>query len=71
MLSEVSVCLLIIINVTHIFVVRDTLRNNSGRNITKCGRITKRHSESNLVEPKIGLKSFRSSSCHFYGCHHI
>ena len=26
---------------------------------------------SNLAEPKLGLKTFCPSSCHFYGHHHI
>ena len=39
--------------------------------IMKHGRTTKRRSESNMVETKSGLKSFRLSSCHFYGRHHI
>ena len=57
---------LIIINVTHIFVVRDNLFN-SGRNVTKPGRITKGRAVSNLAEPKFGLRSLRPNSCHFYG----
>ena len=39
--------------------------------IKKCGMNTKRRSESNLVEPKSGLKSFRKSSCHFYSRRYI
>ena len=34
--------------------------------ITKCGRIMKRRSESNMAELKFDLKSFRASSCRFY-----
>ena len=30
-----------------------------------------RHSKRNVVEPKFGLTLFRSSSCLFYGRHHI
>ena len=46
---------LIIINVTHIFVVLE-ISFNSGLNFTKCGRITKRRAVSNLAEPKFGFK---------------
>ena len=35
---------------------------NSGQNVTKRGRITKRRSKSNLVKPKFDLKSFHPSS---------
>ena len=31
----------------------------------KCGRITKWRSESNMVKPKFGLKSFHPSSSYF------
>ena len=61
---------LIILNVTHISLFR-IISFNSGRNVTKLGRITKRGTVSNLAEPKFGLRPFRPSSCHFYGRRHI
>ena len=62
---------LILINVTHIFVVQDTYSFISGRNVTKCGRIMERHRQSNLAELKFGLKLFCPSFCHFYSRRHI
>ena len=61
---------LTIINVTHILLF-GIISFNSGRNVTKLGRITKRGTVSNLAEPKFGLRSFRPSSCHFYDRRHI
>ena len=63
-------CNLIIINVTHISLF-GIIFFNSGRNVTKLGRITKRGTVTNLADPKFGLRSFRPSSCHFYGRRHI
>ena len=70
--ASVKSCLphLIIINVTHIWMFRN-YSFNFGRNIAKRGRNMERHRECNIAEPKFELKSFRSSSCVFYGRGHI
>ena len=57
---------LIIINVTHISMFRN-YSFNFGRNVAKRGRNMERHRERNIAEPKFELKSFRPSSCVFYG----
>ena len=57
---------LIIINVTHISMFRK-YSFNFGRNGAKRGRNMERRRERNIAEPKFELKSFRSSSCIFYG----
>ena len=61
---------LIIINVTHILMSRNH-SFNFGRNVAKRGRNMERRREHNIAEPKFQLKSFRPSSCIFYGCGHI
>ena len=63
-------CYLIIINVTQILMFRN-YSFNFGRNVTKCGRNMERRRERNIAEPKFELKSFRPSSCVFYGRGHI
>ena len=57
---------LIIINVTHISMFRN-YSFNFGRNVAKRGRNMEGHWERNIAEPKFQLKSFRPSSCIFYG----
>ena len=57
---------LIIINVTHISMFRN-YSFNFGRNVAKRGRNMERRRERNIAEPKFELKSFRPSSCVFYG----
>ena len=57
---------LIIINVTHISMFRNH-SFNFGRNVAKRGRNMERRRERNIAEPKFELKSFRPSSCVFYG----
>ena len=57
---------LIIINVTHISMFRNH-SFNFGRNVAKRGRNMERRRERNIAEPKFQLKSFRPSSCVFYG----
>ena len=57
---------LIIINVTHISMFRN-YSFNFGRNVVKRGRNMERRRERNIAEPKFELKSFRPSSCVFYG----
>ena len=44
---------------------------NFGRNVEKRGRNMEMRRERNIAEPKFELKSFRPSSCVFYGCGHI
>ena len=61
---------LIIINVTHISMFRNH-SFNFGRNVAKRGRNMERRRERNIAEPKFQLKSFRPSSCVFYGCGRI
>ena len=61
---------LIIINVTHISMFRN-YSFNFGRNVAKRGRNMERRRERNIAEPKFQLKSFRPSSCVFYGCGRI
>ena len=56
----------LIINVTHISMFRN-YSFNFGRNVAKRGRNMERHKERNIAEPKFQLKSFRPSSCIFYG----
>ena len=57
---------LIIINVTRISMFRN-YSFNFGRNVAKRGRNMERRRERNIAEPKFELKSFRPSSCIFYG----
>ena len=57
---------LIIINVTHISMFRN-YSFNFGRNVMKRDRNMERRRERNIAEPKFELKSFRPSSCIFYG----
>ena len=57
---------LIIINVTHISMFRN-YSFTFGRNVAKRGRNMERCREHNIAEPKFELKSFRPSSCIFYG----
>ena len=57
---------LIIINVMHISMFRNH-SFNFGRNVAKRGRNMERRRERNIAEPKFQLKSFRPSSCVFYG----
>ena len=57
---------LIIINVTHIWMFRN-YSNYFWRNVAKRGRNMERRWERNIPEPKFELKSFRLSSCVFYG----
>ena len=57
---------LIIINVTHISMFKN-YSFNFGRTVTKHGRDLERRRERNIAEPKSELKSFRPSSCIFYG----
>ena len=57
---------LIIINVTHISMFRN-YSFNFVRNVAKRGRNMERRRERNIAEPKFELKSFRPSSCVFYG----
>ena len=57
---------LIIINVTHISMFRN-YSFNFERNVAKRGRNMERRRERNIAEPKFELKSFRPSSCVFYG----
>ena len=57
---------LIIINATHISMFRNH-SFNFGRNVAKRGRNMERRRERNIAEPKFQLKSFRPSSCAFYG----
>ena len=40
---------------------------NLERNVAKRGRNMERRRERNIAEPKFELKSFRPSSCVFYG----
>ena len=61
---------LIIINVTHISMFRN-YSFNFERNVAKRGRNMERRRERNIAEPKFELKSFRPSSCVFYGRGHI
>ena len=61
---------LIIINVTHISMFRNH-SFNFGRNVAKRGRNMERRRERNIAELKFQLKSFRPSSCVFYGCGRI
>ena len=61
---------LIIINVTQISMFRN-YSFNFERNVAKRGRNMERRREHNTAEPKIELKSFRPSSCIFYGCGRI
>ena len=56
----------LIINVTHISMFRN-YSFNFGRNVTKRGSNMERRRERNTAEPKFELKSFRPSSCIFYG----
>ena len=56
---------LIIINVTHILMLRN-YSFNFGQNVAKRGRNMERHREHNIAEPKFELKSFRPSFCVFY-----
>ena len=56
----------IIINVMHISMFKN-YSFNFGRNVTKRGRDMERRRERNIAEPKSELKSFRPSSCIFYG----
>ena len=60
----------IIINVTHILMFRN-YSFNFGRNVAKRGRNMERRRERDIAEPKFELKSFRLSSCVFYGRGHI
>ena len=64
--AHYSQAYLIIINVTHISMFRN-YSFNFGRNVAKRGRIMERRREHNIAEPKFELKSFRPSSCVFYG----
>ena len=57
---------LIIINVMHISMFRN-YSFNFGWNVAKRGRNMERRRERNIAEPKFELKSFRPSSCIFYG----
>ena len=57
---------LIIINVTHISMFSN-YSFNFGRNVAKRGRNMERRRGRNIAEPKFELKSFRPSSCIFYG----
>ena len=57
---------LIIINVTHISMFRN-YSFNFGRNVAKRDRNMERCRERSIAEPKFELKSFRPSSCVFYG----
>ena len=57
---------LIIINVTRISMFRN-YSFNFRRNVAKRGRNMERRRERNIAEPKFELKSFRPSSCVFYG----
>ena len=61
---------LIIINVMHISMFRN-YSFNFGRKVTKHGRNMERRRERIIAEPKFELKSFRLSSCAFYGRGHI
>ena len=61
---------LIIINVTHISMFGN-YSFNFGQNVAKRGRNMERRRERNIAEPKFELKSFRPSSCIFYGCDRI
>ena len=61
---------LIIINVTHISMFRNS-SFNFGRNVAKRGRNMERCRERNIAEPKFELWSFRPSSCVFYVRGHI
>ena len=61
---------LIIINVTHISMFRNYFFN-FGRNVAKRRKNMERRWERNIAEPKFELKSFRPSSCVFYGRGHI
>ena len=51
---------------THISMFRN-YSFNFGRNVAKRGRNMERRRERNIAEPKSELKSFRPSSCIFYG----
>ena len=66
MLYNKNVHNLIIINVTHISMFRN-YSFNFERNSAKRGRNMERRRERNIAEPKFELKSFRPSSCVFYG----
>ena len=57
---------LIIINVTHISMFSN-YSFNFRQNVAKHGRNMERRRERNIAEPKFELKSFRPSSCIFYG----
>ena len=59
-------CNLHCINVTHISMFRN-YSFNFERNVAKRGRNMERRRERNIAEPKFELKSFRPSSCVFYG----
>ena len=61
-----SMSTLVIINVTHISMFSN-YSFNFGRNVAKRGRNMERRRERNIAEPKFELKSFRPSSCIFYG----
>ena len=52
--------------ITHISMFRN-YSFNFGRNVAKRGRNMEGHWERNIAEPKFELKSFRPSSCVFYG----
>ena len=56
----------IILNVMHTSMFRN-YSFNFGRNVAKRGRNMERRRERNIVDPKLELKSFRPSSCVFYG----
>ena len=57
-------------NVTHISMFSN-YSFNFGRNVAKRGRNMEMCRERNIADPKFELKSFRLSSCVFYGCGHI
>ena len=61
---------LIIINVMHISMFRN-YSFNFGRNVTKRGKNMERRWERYIAEPIFELKSFRLSSCIYYGRGHI
>ena len=68
--TRLLLCYLIIISVMHISMFRN-YSFNFGRNVMKCGRNMERRWERNIAELKFELKSFRLSSCIFYGRGHI
>ena len=65
-IHHLTMIYLIIINVTHISMFSN-YSFNFGRNVAKRGRNMERRRERNIAEPKFELKSFRPSSCIFYG----